>query len=220
MVHAARSARQALAARGQDRRDHHRLRHLPDHRRRWPFPNRAPYHQPRHQTAQGFLLPRPRRARWSVLGRRAPGSHAAGSSARCMPGPYLYFLPPLRRASVLHHMQLHRFAGQLLQFGAEPVVLRTAMAERHAWPVSLDLNPDVIQVGPDAIVVIPAARGIRRFTASAIWSMRRSWTATISDPAATPAPSTPAISICSASSPATIFRYPCSLLDAHPLARP
>src|SRR6185312_5410239 len=64
-------------------------------------------------------------------------------------GPYLYFLPPLRRASVFHHVQLHRFAGQLLQFGAEPVILRTAMAERHAWPVSLDLNPDMIQAGPD-----------------------------------------------------------------------
>jgi hypothetical protein len=27
---------------------------------------------------------------------------------------------------------------------AKPVELRTAMAERHAWPVSLDLNPDVV----------------------------------------------------------------------------
>jgi hypothetical protein len=40
----------------------------------------------------------------------------------------LYFLPPLRRAVVLHHVQLHRFAGQFLQFGAEPVGLRTATA--------------------------------------------------------------------------------------------
>ena len=71
-----------IAARGQDRRDHHRLQHLPDHRRGWHYPHRAPHHQPRDQTAQGFPLPRPWRARWPMLGRRAPGSHPAGSSAR------------------------------------------------------------------------------------------------------------------------------------------
>src|ERR1700761_2256405 len=66
-----------------------------------------------------------------------------------MPGPYLYFLTPLRRAGVLQYVQLDRFAGQLLQFGPEPVDLRTAMAVHHAWMVSLDSNLDVVQVPAD-----------------------------------------------------------------------
>jgi len=72
-----------------------------------------------------------------------------GSSVRCKLRPYFYYLPPLRRAIVLEHVQLHRFADQFLQLGAEPVQLRTAMAGRHARPGSLDTNPDVVQVPAD-----------------------------------------------------------------------
>ena len=60
----------------------------------------------------------------------------------------MYFFPLPWRASVLQYVQLDRFAGQLLQFGAQPVKLRTAMTGRDARPGSVDFNPDVIQIPP------------------------------------------------------------------------
>ncbi len=53
------------------------------------------------------------------------------------------------RASLPQDVQLHRFAGQLLQLGAEPVGLRTGMAHHGARPGGINIDPDVVQVPAD-----------------------------------------------------------------------
>lgn len=103
--------------------------------------------------SRGFLvwfslrrLPGGRRRAGLIPERPSPGRAPAALFSPRKLGPYLDLLPPLRRARIPHHMQSHRFAGQFLQFGAEPVQFRTAVAVRHARPGGLDVNLDIVQV--------------------------------------------------------------------------
>jgi len=59
-----------------------------------------------------------------------------------LPGRSCVLPSHLRVIAKLEHVQQCRLAGQLLQLVAEPVDLRTAMAERrHAEPYGADIYP-------------------------------------------------------------------------------
>ena len=55
----------------------------------------------------------------------------------------------------LQDVQLDRFAGQFLQFGAEPVGLRMAMAVHQARPAGMDIHLDLVQVPADRHCAYP-----------------------------------------------------------------
>jgi hypothetical protein len=71
----------------------------------------------------------------------------APASVRRELRPYFHFLPPLRRAIVTHHVQLHRLAGQLLQLAAimknrlKRIQYRPALIDGFLAQTGLSIEP-------------------------------------------------------------------------------